>query len=117
MRAALGFVHVVRGDEESYALTGKIEQQVPKFAACDGVDAGSWFVKIKDFRVMQHGATKRQTLLPAAGKLSRKPLLVRPDRIALHRLFDLVLHLRAAQAVYLRIELQIFEHRQIVIER
>src|SRR3954464_7010045 len=41
MRAALGFVHVVCGDEEGYALTGKIEEKVPEFATRYRIDTRS----------------------------------------------------------------------------
>src|ERR1700742_871127 len=36
--AALGFVHIVGGDEEGDALAGKFEEKIPELAAGDGVN-------------------------------------------------------------------------------
>src|SRR5260370_12198825 len=38
--AALGFIHVMGGDEKSDAMAGKLEEEIPKLAAGDGSDAG-----------------------------------------------------------------------------
>ena len=43
--AALGFVHVVRGDEEGDAVAGKFEEEIPELTACDRVDAGGRLVE------------------------------------------------------------------------
>src|SRR6267143_3762923 len=45
--AALGFVHVVSGDEEGDAMTGKLEEEIPALAARDRVDAGGGLVEKK----------------------------------------------------------------------
>src|SRR5260370_22515145 len=47
--AALGFVHVVSGHEECDAVAGKIEEEIPKLAARDRVDAGGGLVEEKKF--------------------------------------------------------------------
>src|SRR5271169_1729441 len=38
--AALGFIHVVRGDEKSDAMARELEEQIPQLASRDRVDAG-----------------------------------------------------------------------------
>src|SRR5215475_8848573 len=43
--AAFGFVHVVRGDEKSDAVSGKFEEQIPKLAASDRIDAGGRLIE------------------------------------------------------------------------
>ena len=72
--AALGFVHVVRGNKESDAVPGELEQQVPKLAPRDRIDARGRLVEKKQLGFVQHGAAERQALLPSAGKLGREPL-------------------------------------------
>src|SRR4029077_2713177 len=54
--AALGFVHVVGGNEEGDAVTGKLEQQVPELTPRDGIDARGGFVEEQQLRLVQHGA-------------------------------------------------------------
>src|SRR5713101_141890 len=43
--ATLGFVHVMRGDEEGDAVAGELEQKIPKLTARDGVNASCGLVK------------------------------------------------------------------------
>src|SRR5229473_5066398 len=64
--AALGFVHVVRGDEKRDAVAGEFEEEVPELAAGDRVDAGSGLIEEQELRFVQHGAAEGQTLLPPA---------------------------------------------------
>src|SRR5580700_1483674 len=67
--AALGLVHVVRGDEESDSVSGEFKQQIPEQAASHRIDAGGGLVEEKKFGLMEHGAAQSQPLLPSAGKL------------------------------------------------
>ena len=66
--AVLGFVHVMRADEDGVAGGGKLVDQIPEGAARDGVDAGGGLVQKQNGRFMQDGAAQRQPLLPAAGE-------------------------------------------------
>src|SRR6266404_5876071 len=66
--AALRFVHIVRGDEERYAVTGELEEEIPQLAACDRVDAGGRLVEEQELGLVKHGAAEGQSLLPSAGK-------------------------------------------------
>src|SRR5882724_5575730 len=54
--AALGFIHVVRCDEERDPVAGKLEEEIPKLASRNGVDAGSRLVEEKKLGLVQHGA-------------------------------------------------------------
>src|SRR6266404_992611 len=54
--AALGLVHIVRGDEERDAVAGKLEEQIPELAARDGIDAGRGLIEEKELGLVQHGA-------------------------------------------------------------
>ncbi len=67
--AALGFVHVVGGDEEGDALAGELEEEVPEGAAGDGVDAGGGLVEEDDLGGVDDGAGQGEALLPASGEL------------------------------------------------
>src|SRR5258708_8442059 len=71
MIAALGFVHVVGGDEKRDAMSRELEKKIPKLAPRDGIDAGSGLVEKEEWRLMQHGAPESETLLPASRKLPR----------------------------------------------
>src|SRR6266849_9161574 len=44
MVAALGFIHVVRGDEKRDAVSGKFEEKIPELAPRDRIDAGGGLV-------------------------------------------------------------------------
>jgi len=65
--AALGFVHVMSGDEKRDAMTGKLEEKIPELAARDGIDACGGLVEKEECRLMEHGAAEGEALLPAAG--------------------------------------------------
>src|SRR6202521_6134552 len=47
MAAALGFVHVMSGDKERDAMTGKLEEEIPELAARDRIDARGGLVEKK----------------------------------------------------------------------
>ena len=66
--AALGLVHVVRGDEQRHAAGGQLEQQVPQLPPGDGVDAGRRLVEKQQFGLVNQRTRQRQPLLPAAGE-------------------------------------------------
>ena len=68
--AALGFVHVMGGDEKGDPLAGEEENEVPEGAAGDGVDAGGGFIEEDDFGGVDDGAGEGEALFPAAGELA-----------------------------------------------
>src|SRR5258708_34098316 len=88
MIAALGFVHVVRGDEKRDAMSGVLEKKIPKLASRDRVDAGSGLVEKEECRLMQHRAAESQALLPASRKLRRQPSEVEREAVGLHDFVD-----------------------------
>ena len=79
LAAALGFVHVVRGDEQRDALGGELEQQIPQLAARHRVDAGGRLVEEDDARLVHQRGAEREPLLPAAGEQPGLPIDVRAD--------------------------------------
>src|SRR2546430_14011689 len=74
--AALGFVHVVSGDKERDAVTGKLEEEIPELAARDRIDAGGGLVEEKKGRLLPHGGAASEAPLPATRKLGgpRSPI-------------------------------------------
>src|SRR6266849_3920505 len=114
--AALGFVHVMGGDEKGDAVAGEFEEEIPKLAARDGVDAGGGLVKKKQLGLMQHGAAKRQALLPAAGKLRGEAIEVRTEAIELDDFLHALLQAIGRQAVDTPVELKIFGDGEVVVE-
>src|SRR5712692_9482613 len=114
--AALGFVHVVSGDEERDAVAGKLEEEIPELAARDRVDPGGGLVKEKKLRLVQHGAPESEALLPAAGKLRGQAIQIGCEAVELDNFVDAALEARGLEAVDAAVELQIFRDGQIVVE-
>src|SRR5262245_24128225 len=115
-RAPLCAVHVVGGHEKREALAAQSEKQNPQIATGHRINARRGLVKVNNLRVVEHGATERETLLPSAGELAGKPVFVWLDGIALHGFFDFLLSFRVFEAVNLRVKAQVLEHREVVIE-
>ena len=67
--AALGFVHVMRGDEHGQALRGQAMDFFPEIAARLRIDACCRFVEKEEFRPVDKAGGERETLFPPAGKL------------------------------------------------
>src|SRR6266446_8459523 len=114
--ATLGFVHVVSGDEEGDAVTGKLEEEIPELAARDGVDAGRWLVEEKKRRLVQHGAAEGEALLPSAGKLRGQAVQIGFQAVELHDFIDAALQARRVEAVNPAVKLQVFCDGEVVIE-
>ena len=68
MRAAFGFVHVMRGDEERHALPGEFEKQIPEFAPRDRIDARGRLIEKENGRLVHERAGHGEALPPAAGE-------------------------------------------------
>src|SRR4029077_6740031 len=68
--AALGFVHVMRGDEHGQALRGQTMDFFPEIAARLRVDACCWFVEKEELRPVDKTGGECETLFPPAGKLA-----------------------------------------------
>src|SRR5712664_1016179 len=114
--AALGFVHVVRGDEKRDAVAGEFEEEVPELAAGDRVDASSGLVEEQELRFVQHGAAEGKTLLPPARKLRSEPAEIRAEAIELDDFIYASLQTLGRQAVDAAVELKILRDREIVVE-
>src|SRR6266702_1240554 len=79
--AALGFVHVVGGDEEGDAVSAHLKEKVPELAARDRINACGGLIEKEKLGFMQHGAAERQTLLPSTGKLRGQAIQVRSEAV------------------------------------
>ena len=82
-RAALGFVHVVRRDEQRRALIRELEQRVPELAARLRIDGAGRLVEEQQIRLVQHRAREREALLLAAGQRAGEllALLAQPEAL------------------------------------
>src|SRR5712692_4782188 len=114
--AALGFVHVMRGDEKSDAMSRKFEEQIPKLAARDRIDARGGLVEEEKPGLVQHGAAEGQTLLPAAGKLRGQAMHIGREAVEFDDFLDAALQAGGLEAVDAAIELQIFGDGKIVVK-
>src|SRR5258706_4529162 len=114
--AALSFVHVMSGDKERDAMTGKLEEKIPELAARDGIDARGGLVEKEECRLMEHGAAESETLLPAARKLRGQAIQIGCEAVELDNFIDAALQARGLQAVDAAVELQVFRDGQVVVE-
>ena len=117
MGAAFRFVHVVRGDEKSHAVAGKLEQQVPQLAPRHRVNACRWFVQEQHGRMVHERTGHSQALPPAAGEQPGAPAQVGFQVRQRDQLIVALLKPCAAQAVKAAIKLEVLVRRQLVIER
>src|SRR3974390_181810 len=115
--AAFGLVHVVGGDEKCDAVSGKIEEKIPELAASDGVDSGCGLVEEDELGFMEHGAAESEALLPSAGELRRKALVVRTETVELNNVVDAAAEIPFVKAVDAAVESEIFLHGQVGGER
>jgi hypothetical protein len=115
--AVLGFVHVVGGDDDANPVAGERIDEVPEAPPRGGVHPGGRLVEEQDRRLVQHRATKRQALLPAARKVSDHR--VRPVCEPRHadRELEPLLEPRALHPIDAAEEVQVLHDREIAIER
>src|SRR5438270_4172504 len=66
VRATLGFIHVMRGDEESHSLASELKEQTPQLTPSHGIDSGCRFVEKQYGGFVHEGAGHGQALAPAA---------------------------------------------------
>lgn len=65
--AALGFIHVVRGDQEGEAFVRELMNLIPEIAARLRIDARRGFVEEQESRVVDHARGQREPLFPTTG--------------------------------------------------
>ncbi len=68
--AAFGFIEIGRSDKDGEAVGGEMREDVPEFAAGDGIDAGGGLVEQEDARLRDEGADEGKLLLHAAGEFA-----------------------------------------------
>src|SRR5258707_492674 len=114
--AALGLIHVVRGDEKRDAVSGELEEQIPELAARDGVDSRGRFVEENQFWFVQHGTTESEALFPTTGKLRGEAIQVRAEAVELDNVVHAVAKTIVGEAVNAAVEREIFRDGQIGIQ-
>lgn len=114
--AAFGFVHVMGGDEEGHAEAGELEEEVPEFAAGDGVDAGGGFVEEEDLGLVHEGAGHGEALAPAAGEEGGAAVEVGLEVGEGDEFFAAGFEFGAVEAVEASVELEVFEGGEFVVE-
>ena len=70
--AALGLVHVMRGDEHRDAFGGERVDVLPELAARFRIDARRGLVEQQQLRCVQQARGERESLFPAARELARE---------------------------------------------
>ncbi len=112
--AALGFVHVMRGDEHRQTAGGELVDFVPEFAARFRIHARRRLVEQKQLRLVNQAGRQRKPLFPAAGKRAGELLAALHHAKAFQAFFDGGLALR--NFVKPRDEIQILLDAQILVE-
>src|SRR5467141_800554 len=115
--ALLGFLEIVRGDEDRGALVGKLVDHGPERAAGDRVDARRRLVEEQHARLVHDRRTEGHALLPAAGQAARELAALAGkagelEHPPLARLAPLARHLVDA-----REEVEVLVDREVVVER
>ena len=67
---ALGFVHVVRGEQDGATFLLEGADDVPELAAALGIEAGGWLVEKEDARIADERGGYGEALFLTAGKLA-----------------------------------------------
>ena len=67
---ALGFIHVVSGEQDGATLLLEGADDVPELAAALGIESGGGLVEKKDARIADQSGGNGQALLLAAGKFA-----------------------------------------------
>src|SRR5687767_8368120 len=114
--AVLGFVHVVRRDEDRRRFCGGVNH-FPELPPGNGVDSARWLVEKYDLWRMKHGEEKRELLLPAQGKCADEVVrsLGKPKRSkkAIGSLGDRLL----THSVNRPIEANVLANRHVCVQR
>ena len=114
--AALGLVHVVRGDDQRDALGRQAEQQVPQVAAGHRVDAGRRLVQEDQPRPVHQGTHQGQALLPAAGEPAGVAIHVGSEPGQLDQFLLALAGLLRRQAIDAGVKVHVLVGRQILVQ-
>ena len=115
--AALGLVHVMRGDEQGRAGVGQFEQAGPEIAARFRIDRAGRFVQQKQFRFVQHRTGQGEALLLAARHRAGQLLAAVAEMVTLDHLVHALHGELARQIVHGGEKLQVLLHRQVFVQR
>jgi len=99
MAAALGFVHVVSGDEEGDAMTGKLEEEIPELAGARPDRCPRWARRERGASASCSRAQPRaRRCFQATGKLRGQAIEVGSEAIELDNFVDAALQARGLEA-------------------
>src|SRR5579863_7222029 len=115
--AVLGFIHIMRADEDGVSGGGKLVDQVPKCASSNGVDTRGGFVEKQDRRLVQNGASQSEPLLPAAGKQMRQSGAALFDAGHFQHVGFAFRTARSWNAVNAAEKVDVLFHSEVVVER
>ena len=115
--AALGLVHVVRGHQQRGAGVGEFEELFPEIATRFRIHRTGRFVEEQQFRLVDHRAGQRQTLLLPAAHRASQLLLAVLEVVLLDQLIDPSPRLHARDVLHGRQEFQVLAHRQVLEQR
>jgi len=116
MAAALRFVHVMGGDEESDAVAGKLKREDPRAGGARRDRCRRWARQGTGAWVRGAWRNEGQALLPSAGKLGGETIEIRLQTVELDDFIHAALEPVGRQAVDAAVELKIFGDGEIVVE-
>src|SRR6185503_17526776 len=115
--AALGFVQVVRRDQDRDAGVRQRVDEPPELAARQRIDAPRRLVEKEDRRFVENRAAEREPLTPAAGQVTRERVLATGQAGHVERKLPPLRQLGFAQAVDAAEERNVLIDSEELIER
>ena len=105
------------GDEDGRALGGKLVDEVPELAPGNRVHPAGGLIQEQQRRAMQHGTTQGETLTPATRKAAHHCTGAPFQSSDVQNFLDTGFFSCPGNFVDPGVELQIFQHGQLIVER
>src|SRR5262249_15429620 len=115
--ALLCFLQVMRGHEHRHTTIRKAIDHLPERSAREWIDARRRLIKKQHARLMHHGATKRDSLLPATRQAAGQKIAFAFQSRDLQYPTLLLFALLARHSINSGKEVEVFFDRQIVVQR
>ena len=113
--AALGFIHVMRRDENRDAVVAQLVEQIPHLLPVHRIEPGGGFIEKKQRRFVDQRAPEREQLPHPARKTARRRVALRLQVHLREQPLDPRLH-SLAEPGRRRQKSAVLEHRQVRIE-
>src|SRR2546423_283977 len=117
VRTAFGLVHVMGGYEKRHPLARELEEQIPKLAARDRIDAGGRLIEKQDCGLMHERASHGETLTPAAGEECGAAIEIRFEMGDLNEIVAPPFQFAVGQTIEFAGKNEVLIHGQLVVER